>query len=79
MDARRGRMSASIMWNCAFCRDKQKGETEADRALIASAIDACDRFNLRRSATCVWISANIDECVRALSYKHVHRTGESGI
>lgn len=63
----------------AFCRDKQKGETEVDGALIASAIDVRDRFNLRRPSTCVymWMSAYTDECVcvRALSYKRVHRTG----
>jgi len=46
-------MFTSIMWNRAFRGDKQKDEAEADRALIASAIDVGDRFNLRRSPTCM--------------------------
>jgi len=44
-------MFTSIMRNRAFRGDKQKDEAEADRALIASAIDVGDRFNLRRSPT----------------------------
>lgn len=39
-------MSTSIMRNRAFHGDKQKDEAEADRALIASAIDVGDSFNL---------------------------------
>lgn len=79
--ARRGRRSASIMRNRAFCRDKQKGETEADRALIASTIDARDRFNLRRLSTCVWMSARrlTSVCVCAPFRTSMFIEQESGI
>lgn len=39
--------------------NKQKDETDADRALIAGTIDVGDRFNLRRSHGDV----RVDKCV----------------
>lgn len=79
VNARRGCTSASIMRNRAFCWDKQKGETEADGALIASAIDVRDRFNLRRPSTCVWMSAGVLTSVCAPFRTSMFIEQESGI
>ena len=62
-------MCTSIMRNRAFRGDKQKGEVDADRALIASAIDVGDRFNLCQLPTCTWTGIRERVCVHTLSYK----------
>jgi len=49
--------------------DKQKGEAEADRALIASAIDVGDHFNLCRLPMCTWTGIRERVCVHTLLYK----------